>query len=446
MCTRPSFPRSVSPLTWGSIPRAFRGVLLGVLALNACGGEPNTTAPDTVPVFTSVAVTPESSTLVTAGETVQLEAAALDQSNNQIPGKTFTWTSSDEDVATVGSTGLVTAAGANGSVTITAASEGKSGSATVEVVTGPQGGTVSVAGGQVTLQFPAGALGQPTTVTVEPVAAPPAAETLVPETAFEFGPDGTQFNELVQLTIGYDVAKLPPDVPETELRLHKLVEGEWEEVAGSSVDADTQQVTGAIDSFSIYACLGRRVVSVEVTPSAASLAVGATVQLTATLRDRRGNVLSGRPITWSSDNESVATVDETGLVTAVAAGDVTIAATSQDMKSGSAAIMVSETPVASVGVEPSEATIVRGGTVQLTAEPRDAAGNGTVQLVSGSLSERAFTGPNSNRGWIRLNLSEDPPPTVPAMSNLGLAALSASLLAVGLFVALRRQRANTAGA
>ena len=60
----------------------------------------------------------------------------------------------------------MTAAGANGSVTVTATSEGKSGSATVEVVTGPQGGTISVAGGQVTLQFPAGALEQPTIVTV----------------------------------------------------------------------------------------------------------------------------------------------------------------------------------------------------------------------------------------------------------------------------------------
>ena len=37
-----------------------------------------------------------------------------------------------------------------------------------------------------------------------------------------------------------------------------------------------------------------------------------------------------RSVTWSSDNEDVATVDETGLVTAVSAGEATIAVTTVD--------------------------------------------------------------------------------------------------------------------
>jgi hypothetical protein len=67
--------------------------------------------------------------------------------------------------------------------------------------------------------------------------------------------------------------------------------------------------------------------------------VGSTVQLTATLLDAADNALSGRVITWSSSNGSVATVSTAGLVQAQAAGSATITATSEG-QSGSAAITV----------------------------------------------------------------------------------------------------------
>src|SRR5439155_18708328 len=66
---------------------------------------------------------------------------------------------------------------------------------------------------------------------------------------------------------------------------------------------------------------------------------GQTVQLTATPRDANGNVLSGRTITWSSDNATVATVSTSGLVTAKVAGSAMITATSEG-QSGSASITV----------------------------------------------------------------------------------------------------------
>ena len=74
------------------------------------------------PTVASVAVTPSTATLVSFGETVQLAATASDASGNAISGKTFTWSSSDENMATVSSSGEV-AAVANGSVTITATTE-----------------------------------------------------------------------------------------------------------------------------------------------------------------------------------------------------------------------------------------------------------------------------------------------------------------------------------
>src|SRR5213082_245028 len=58
-----------------------------------------------------------------------------------------------------------------------------------------------------------------------------------------------------------------------------------------------------------------------------------------TLQDANGGVLSGRVVTWMSSDGSVAIVNGSGLVTAVAPGQATITATSEG-KSGSAAITV----------------------------------------------------------------------------------------------------------
>jgi alpha-tubulin suppressor-like RCC1 family protein len=69
---------------------------------------------------------------VSLGETLQLNATARDASGNTVLGKTFTWESSDDGIAMVGSSGLVTAV-ANGSVTITATSDGVTGTAAVDV-------------------------------------------------------------------------------------------------------------------------------------------------------------------------------------------------------------------------------------------------------------------------------------------------------------------------
>ena len=63
---------------------------------------------------------------------------------------------------------------------------------------------------------------------------------------------------------------------------------------------------------------------VVITPKAPTAAVGATVALTATLTP----VGSTDPVKWTSDNEAVATVSSTGVVTGVAAGTAVITATS----------------------------------------------------------------------------------------------------------------------
>src|SRR5438876_3293477 len=85
------------------------------------------------------------------------------------------------------------------------------------------------------------------------------------------------------------------------------------------------------------------VVTVMVSPAAASVAIGRTVQLAATPQDVGGNPLAGRVVTWASTSPGVATVNSSGVVTGVAAGAATVTAACEG-QSGTAAITVTVVP------------------------------------------------------------------------------------------------------
>lgn len=69
--------------------------------------------------------------------------------------------------------------------------------------------------------------------------------------------------------------------------------------------------------------------AVVVTPPTDSIVIAQTVQLAAALTDAGGHTLTGRTIVWASGTPSVATVSNTGLVTAVAVGTTNVSATSE---------------------------------------------------------------------------------------------------------------------
>ena len=58
--------------------------------------------------------------------------------------------------------------------------------------------------------------------------------------------------------------------------------------------------------------------------------------LTATTRDARGGTLSGRPLTWTSSNPAVATVDAAGTVRAVSLGRTVVSAASEGVRAEAA--------------------------------------------------------------------------------------------------------------
>ena len=114
--------------------------------------------------------------------------------------------------------------------------------------------------------------------------------------------------------------------------------------------------------------------SVTVSPSASTLgALGETVPLTAIVTDQFGNQMSGQAVTWSASDAAVATVDASGLVTAVGNGTTTITARAGSA-SGTALITV-EQAAASVVLDRDTLTFASvGDTARLI--PSVADGNG----------------------------------------------------------------------
>ncbi len=71
-------------------------------------------------------------------------------------------------------------------------------------------------------------------------------------------------------------------------------------------------------------------------------------------------------------------------------------------------------------------------------DSRTAMGNGTIQLVGGSVSARAASGANANRGWLRLILGNAPAAAVPSMSTGGIAA-TVALIVLAFGYTMRRR-------
>ncbi len=132
---------------------------------------------------------------------------------------------------------------------------------------------------------------------------------------------------------------------------------------------------------------------VAVEPSTMRLAPQGSQQVTATLRDAQGNVLTGRPITWASDAATVASVNSEGLVTALTVGTARITATSEG-RSGSVTVAV----VNGIQVGPTGGTLVfDAGAITVTV-PAGAVANATLLTVT------RVTNPTSTppAGWQRV--------------------------------------------
>jgi murein DD-endopeptidase MepM/ murein hydrolase activator NlpD len=121
--------------------------------------------------------------------------------------------------------------------------------------------------------------------------------------------------------------------------------------------------------------------------------VGNTVQLNAVAKAADGATVSGKTFTWSSSSNSVASVSQSGLVTANSAGQVTISAAT-DGKTGSTQVTTIDI-VASVQVSPPASSVLSGTPVALTATARNA--------QNGAIPGKTFVWTTSNGSVATVN-------------------------------------------
>ncbi len=113
--------------------------------------------------------------------------------------------------------------------------------------------------------------------------------------------------------------------------------------------------------------------TIEVSPATASVAVNATKQFNATALDQNGAEMSGVSFAWTSSNETVGTVNQTGYFTALAAGATTVTASAENA-SGTATI--------NVVVPTCDLTFPSGGAHPITGGTVFACMQNTIRIIS----------------------------------------------------------------
>ena len=263
------------------------------------------------------------------GETLRLSATVLpDDARN----KTVKWTSSNDKIATVDADGVVKAI-AIGEATITAtAADGSGMSATCKIKVTPKLVTsIELSKEELTLEK---------TFTAQLTA------TVLPEDADDRSVTWSSGNTEVA-TVSQEGVVTAVGIGTADITV-KANDGS--EVLATCKLTVTPKLVTAIS-------LSNEELTIEKTY---------TKQLTATVLPTDAD---DRSVVWSSGNEEVATVDETGLITALKVGEASITATANDGSGVSASCVVTVTPklAESVSLNTTELTLERTATAQLTA-------------------------------------------------------------------------------
>ena len=257
----------------------------------ACGDgavEPAPSGPSGPATPATVTVTPATAVLTAVGNTVQLAAEVRDQNGQAMAGTTVSWGTSDLLVAGVSGSGLVRATG-GGTATVTATAGSASGTAAVTVAQEVDAVTVSPVADTValadTVRFLAGAVD--------------ANGHAIPDAEFAWASGNTLVAVVDQTGLVTGVSA-----------------GEMEIAATSARGTGRARLTVVVPGPA----------AVVAVTAVARIAPGDTVRLAAEAFDGDGCPIRSAEFVWSSSDTSVARVDASGLVTALAPGRATITA------------------------------------------------------------------------------------------------------------------------
>ena len=116
----------------------------------------------------------------------------------------------------------------------------------------------------------------------------------------------------------------------------------------TAVAPGTASITATVDGVSGSASVtvgARSVTTIQVTPKPMLVAVGGTATVQAAALDQQNDTISVQRFTYQTSAPTVATVDANGVVTGLAAGQVTISATAAGVSGSSQAFVLPPTPL-----------------------------------------------------------------------------------------------------
>jgi len=400
-----------------------RALVLAVLAsLSASCADSGSTPPNGPPIEKPVAVsvTPKQGSLI-SGEQQQL-VAQVTQDGRVVTDRSIAWRTSDNAVATVNASGLVTAIGA-GSAKVYATVGSVADSAMISVASTNDAPFSIVPGGVQAI------LGD--TLNFVVVASSPLGEAALAAKAVVWSSsdpsiatvsaDGVvatigEGDVLVKAQVGDQVATASMKVTGTQVASvtvspgnSTLYSGEVAQLSAMMSDANRRIVQNrpatwtssdpsiaTVSSAGLVTAvkkgvavitvradnkrasatvnvLGAPVSGVFVTLAKPSLGVGQSTTATAVIKDAQGIALTDKIIAWQSSNPALATVNSSGTVNAIAAGSVTISAISEG-KIGAASLTITSSRAATVAIVPAAPAAMVGQTSQLSLDVRDASG------------------------------------------------------------------------
>ena len=322
--------------------------------LAACNGvkNPSGSGPATL---TGLSVTPSAVSLATAAS-ISLHATGTysDGSTKDLTASA-TWSSSDSNVATVTSAGVVTGV-VTGAVTITARSGTFAGSAVL---------TINNASANLT------------SLVLSPANPSIPVNTTQQLTATGSYSDGSSRDLTALVTWSSStIANATVDVA-------GLVKG----IAAGS--ATLTATLGSISQSTSVTVTAPTITSISVTPEDLTLPIGVSQQYTASAIYSDGSVqdlVNG--VTWTSSTTSVATIDNNGLVSIIAAGTTTITATVGSF-TDSTTVTVVPAHLTSITLSPATVSLAAGTQQQFTAT-----GNfddGSTQVLTSALWSSSAT-------------------------------------------------------
>src|SRR6185503_10529022 len=306
----PNCTREEDAVTMRTAILMMSGVTAAMLACSAPSQPGNPSQPATV---AAVTVSPPNLS-VQVGKSAQLSVTPRDSAGNVLLNRTASWSSSDTAIAQVSASGMV-AARRVGAASIHVSVEGKGANAPVAVVAIP----------------------------VSQVSVTPTSPSVQVGATVQF--TASTKDAAGNVLTGRAITWSSSDVSVATVTAAGLAQGK---VVGTATIVATSEGVSGQTSLTVAAAPPppppppAPVATVIVSLGAGTLNAGQTTQASVVLKDASGNVLTGRTVVWSTSNTNVATVNATGVVSAVAAGSANVVATSEG-KTGSATLTVNGT-------------------------------------------------------------------------------------------------------